>query len=148
MRKSKNGFTLIEVLIAILVLAFSLGASLQAIGNYINFQFILENRYRTHLIAWNAFMECYVSVRAEDKQDCDSSGFIKQNDVYWDWEAEDQEGELVFRLAFEREIRIPLTIRKVQVLSTDDQQSVVSELSSILINRHQPVEPVVDEQVP
>ena len=133
-----KGFTLIEVLIAVLVLAFALGASLQAIGNYTTFQVALEQRYRTHLIAWNAFMECYVQVRTEEADVCETSGFVRQNDGYWDWQAEEQEGELVLDLAHEEEIRLPLTIRTVQVLSADDEQHVVSELTSILINRHAP----------
>lgn len=126
-------------MIAVLVLAVAMGASLQAISNYTDFQASLEQRYRTHLIAWNAFMECYVAVRTEEQDECDTSGFVKQKDVYWDWEAEEQEGKLLFNLVNDKEIEMPLRIRKVQVFSADSDERVVSRLASILISEYEGV---------
>ena len=133
MKTSNRGFTLIEVLVAVLVLAFALGASLQAVGNATNFQFALDQKYRAHLVAWNAFIDCYVEVRSEEAGRCEYSGFSRQNDVFWDWESDQQEGTLVFKLSRGQEIRMPLTVHTVRVFSPEDSNlTAVGQMTAIL----------------
>ncbi len=135
-RKTKTsclGFTLIEVMIAVLVLSFSLGASIQAIGNYTYFQANLAQRYYAQVVVWEAFMECYLLIHLKEKGECQSSGRY-ENNGYWEWEATDQEGELFIPLTgSDDEIIYPLKIRTVKVYAPDsDEEGVLAQITAIL----------------
>ncbi len=134
MKGIKQGFTLIEVLIAVLVLSVSLGASLRAIGNYTNFQLHISQRYHAQLIAWDAFMECYLQLRSEEEEvECQTSGRMEQGSGYWEWEAVDQIGELVFYLRDDRKLSYPLTLRTVRVYAPDSRgDEPVANMTAIL----------------
>lgn len=135
MKRAVRGFTLIEVLIAVLVLSVALGASLQAIGNYISFQLRISQRYHAQLVAWDAFMECYLQLRlAQNKEvECQTGGKTEQGSGYWEWEAVDQTGELVFHLRDERELSYPLTLRTIRVYAPDSRgDEVVADMTAIL----------------
>ena len=108
-RLPDRGFTLIEVLIAVLVLAIALGASINALGNYVRFQAQMGERYTAHGIAWNALMRCYIaSVQRgtsvqQDEEDggavsCELSDDEEQDGVFWLWsiESDEIEGDMLF----------------------------------------------------
>ena len=135
MKRDVRGFTLIEVLIAVLVLAVALGASLQAIGNYTSFQQRISQRYHAQLVAWDAFMECYLQLRLaeDDEVACQTGGKVEQGSGYWEWEAVDQTGEMAFSLPDDRELRYPLTLRSVRVYAPDSRgDEVVANMTAIL----------------
>lgn len=129
-----GGFTLIEVLIAVLVLSVALGASLQAIGNYAGFQTAMAQRYHAHIVAWDAFMTCYVEKRSDPETKCEESGVAEYKERYWEWHALDQEGELVFQLREKEDpMRVPLVLRKVEVYASDgDDRELIGAMTGIL----------------
>ena len=130
-----RGFTLIEVLIAVLVLSAALGASIQAIGNYTYFQGNLAQKYYAQIVVWNAFMDCYLLIRLNEKGECQTSGRYEQGNGYWEWEARDQEGELFIRLPAndDDEVTYPMTIRTIKVYAPEsDQEGPLAQMTAIL----------------
>ena len=98
-----RGFTLIEVMIAVLVLAIALGASISALGNYVRFQTQMGERYTAHSIAWNALMRCYIASVQQGGEDdgevgCELSDSEEQGGAFWSWsiESDEIEGNMLF----------------------------------------------------
>ena len=85
--QSKSGFTLIEVLISVVVLAIALGASLDGLSNYSAAQAHLQERYMAHLVAWNTLISIHNNQYTTDQ--CDnvgsSEGYEEQAGVRWNW---------------------------------------------------------------
>ena len=83
----QSGFTLIEVLIAVVVLAIALGASLDALSNYSAAQSQLRERYMAHLVAWNTLINIHNNQNIEDQ--CEnigsSEGYEEQAGAQWNW---------------------------------------------------------------
>ena len=59
MLRPSSGFTLIEVLIALVVLAFVATSAQLAIGQYIDQQNHFSTRYKGNWVAWNGAMAVY-----------------------------------------------------------------------------------------
>lgn len=83
----KLGFTLIEVLISVVVLAIALGASLDGLSNYSAAQSHLRERYMAHLVAWNTLINIHNNQSIDDQ--CEnvgsSEGYEEQAGVRWNW---------------------------------------------------------------
>lgn len=83
----RRGFTLIEVLISVVVLAIALGASLDGLSNYSAAQAHLSERYIAHLVAWNALINIHNNQSIGD--DCNSAGssegYEEQAGARWNW---------------------------------------------------------------
>ena len=81
------GFTLIEVLISVVVLAIALGASLDALSNYSAAQSHLRERYMAHLVAWNTLINIHNNQNVADQ--CEnvgsSEGYEEQAGARWNW---------------------------------------------------------------
>ncbi len=81
------GFTLIEVLIAVVVLSISLGAALEALSGFANTQARLQERYCAHLVAWEDALFFYA-----DDDEVVQAGFSEQCGV--DWKVDTEEFEI------------------------------------------------------
>ena len=82
----KPGFTLIEVLISVVVLAIALGASLDGLANYSAAQSHLQERYMAHLVAWNTLINIYNGGTDTQCENSGSSeGYEEQAGVRWHW---------------------------------------------------------------
>ena len=83
----QSGFTLIEVLIAVVVLAIALGASLDALSNYSAAQANLRERYMAHLVAWNTLINIHNNQNIDEQ--CEnvgsSEGYEEQAGAQWNW---------------------------------------------------------------
>jgi len=83
----QRGFTLIEVLIAVVVLSIALGAALDGLSNYSATQAQLRERYMGHLVAWNVLMNIHNNQNIEGQ--CDnagsSEGYEEQAGGRWIW---------------------------------------------------------------
>ncbi|MBC6414567.1 MAG: type II secretion system minor pseudopilin GspI [Chromatiales bacterium] len=86
-RHRRQGFTLIEVLISVVVLAIALGASLDGLANYSSAQAYLQERYMAHLVAWNTLISLHNNRNSGNQ--CENSGssegYEEQAGVRWRW---------------------------------------------------------------
>lgn len=89
------GFTLIEVLIAVAVLAIALGASLDALNVFSDTQVRLRERYLGHLTAWNVMTD-YRNERlqapaADGFASLSTEGSEEQGGSIWQWSLQRKE---------------------------------------------------------
>lgn len=84
-----RGFTLIEVMIAVLVLAFTLGAAVESNSSVINTQLELDLRYHAHRVLTDVMIACYIKkgkhIPEEAKLDCDEQGEAEYRDGFLSW---------------------------------------------------------------
>lgn len=123
-RSGTAGFTLIEVLIAVVVLAVALGASLEALSGFSGNQARLQERYCAHLVAWEDAARYYLEGVDESQP---QAGFSEQCGV--DWEIDATETELFSHASIEDEgeedeggnriqrLPVVVSVRRVQVYS-------------------------------
>ena len=87
MKRSRfAGFTLIEVLIAVVVLSIALGASLEALSGFTNTQARLQERYCAHLVAWEDALLFY-----SNDGEVVQAGYSEQCGVDWKVDTEELE---------------------------------------------------------
>ena len=119
------GFTLIEVLIAVVVLAIALGASLEALSGYTASQARLNERYLAQSIVWDVAIETYPRLLVDDGCGNLSDGYLD----YWQWSQsvrlidipDDPEDELPFPFT-------PRNIVLTQVASEANSDSPITSL--------------------
>ena len=96
-RAGAGGFTLIEVLIAVAVLAIALGASLEALNVFSDTQVRLRDRYLGHVTAWNVMIDHYgEQLAASDGTgggplSLTTEGAEEQGGSIWQWSLERKE---------------------------------------------------------
>ena len=132
------GFTLIEMLVAVVVLSIALGASLEALSGFSATQARLQERYCAHLVAWKDATGFYLSEGNELQ-----AGYSEQCGV--DWEVSESEVKIVNSSDNETsedddedEPALPITItsRLLQVyspLATEEKGKASAELRLLRI---------------
>ncbi len=86
-----SGFTLLECLIALLIVALVMGGSLYQVSIYADQRATMEERFASHTVAWNRLMEQYQLVNgwtAPNAGLSSSSGNASEFGQIWNWELE------------------------------------------------------------
>ncbi|MEH6548767.1 MAG: type II secretion system minor pseudopilin GspI [Pseudomonadales bacterium] len=102
----KSGFTLIEVLVALLVLSVVLSGTYVSINNFSQQKRMLQQRWTAHSIGWNKLMAVYQRNRgwnAPEDSTTQSRGNEKSQGRKWQWEilVEPTLGQDMFRYEVE-----------------------------------------------
>jgi len=82
-RRHEIGFTLLEVLIALAILAIALAAAVKGIGGYANNATYLRNRTLAHWVAMNQVAE--YKLRKEWPEVGKKTGTTLQGEFEWHW---------------------------------------------------------------
>ncbi len=87
---SCRGFTLIEVLIALVISALLIGFAVSQVGQIANERFAMQERLAAETVAWNKLMEQYQLVEGwvERSGLAESSGSEQALGRDWDWSLE------------------------------------------------------------
>jgi len=121
-RRHSPGFTLLEVLIALAVLALSMSAAIKAVADYTNNQSYLRDRTLAMWVARNVLIEH--QVRKEWPKDGELKGSSEMGNREWRWLAVVSQTE-------EQELR-RLDV-EVFPIDSEDDESPVSILSGFLV---------------
>jgi type II secretion system protein I len=91
--KKAQGFTLIEALVALLVVAVAYTGVATAISQFVDQRRILVERHASHRIAWNRLMEQYllsIAKPVDEPNFGDKSGDVTLNGGRWHWEIKEE----------------------------------------------------------
>ena len=121
-RRHSPGFTLLEVLIALAVLALSMSAAIKAVADYTNNQAYLRDRTLAMWVARNVLIEH--QVRKEWPMVGELKGSSEMGNREWRWLAVVSQTE-------EQELR-RLDV-EVYPIDSEDDESPVSVLSGFLV---------------
>lgn len=99
----KKGFTLLEVLVALVILGLVLGGLFTEIQSQIDMRYQLQQRYMAQTVSWNRLLQQYQLleewVPSRSDADSESSGDVQVQGVDWYWQMNVQEtfGEDFYR---------------------------------------------------
>ena len=92
-RLAHRGFTLIEVLVALLVVAIAYTGVATAISGFVDQRLILVERTVSHRIAWNRLMEQYLVSRGivvDQRRFAEGSGVERARGQTWRWQISEE----------------------------------------------------------
>ena len=121
-RQRLQGFTLLEVLIALAVLALAMGAVIKAAGDYTSNQSYLRDRTLAMWVARNVLVE--YQVKGEWLSVGERKGTREMGNQEWRWLA---------RISQTEEAELRRLDVEVYPLDSDDDENPVSVLSGFLL---------------
>jgi len=98
-----KGFTLLEVLVALVILSLVLGGLFTEIQSQVDMRYQLQQRYMAQTTSWNRLLQQYQLLEgwmpSRSNEDSESSGDIQVQGVDWYWQMNVQEtfGEDFYR---------------------------------------------------
>lgn len=96
-----GGFTLIETLVALLVVAIAYAGVATAVSQFVDQRLMLVERHSSHRIAWNRLMEQYLvsqGMELDEQNFAEKQGETTLQGVRWRWQLREEKtasGELV-----------------------------------------------------
>lgn len=105
-KKNCTGFSLIEVMVALVIASFIISSSVITVGNIADQRIGMQERFASESIAWNKLMEQYQLVEgliSDNIDAAESNGTSEALGRQWHWEleAESTFGEDFFRYQVE-----------------------------------------------
>ena len=103
----QKGFTLLEVLVALVILGLVLGGLFTEIQSQVDMRYQLQQRYMAQTVSWNRLMQQYQLLEewmpARTNDDGESSGEMQIQGIDWYWQMSVQEtfGEDFYRYQVE-----------------------------------------------
>ncbi len=82
--KRQRGFTLLEVLVALAVLAIALAAAIKAVGSHVSNQTYLKERSFAHWVAMNKVAELRTSGQLPNEGDLNGAATMGGMEFRWD----------------------------------------------------------------
>ncbi len=101
--KSQKGFTLLEVLVALVILGVVLGGLFTEIQSQVDMRYQLQQRYMAQTVSWNRLLQQYQLledwVPSNMNEDGENSGDMQIQGIDWYWQLSVQEtfGEDFYR---------------------------------------------------
>lgn len=85
---SARGFTLVETLVALLVISVAYTGVTTAVGHFVDQRQMLVERHAGHRIAWNRLLEEYRFIRwpSADSQGREREGTVSAAGGHWRWQ--------------------------------------------------------------
>lgn len=104
--KSKQGFTLLEVLVALVVLGLVMGGLFSEIQSQVDTRYKLQQRYLGQTAAWNRLLEQYQVIqkwtpRGETLGESTGDMQVLGRDWYWQMQVQETFGEDFYRYEVE-----------------------------------------------
>jgi len=96
-----TGFTLIETLVALLVVAIAYAGVATAVSQFVDQRLMLVERHTSHRIAWNRLMEQYLvaqSIQLDERNFAENKGETELRGNRWRWQVTEEKtasGDLV-----------------------------------------------------
>jgi len=84
-----RGFTLIETLVALLVVAVAYAGVTTAVAQFVDQRLILVERHSSHRIAWNRLMEQYLvflKLPVNEAEFAEETGVVSARSGRWRWQ--------------------------------------------------------------
>lgn len=124
---NQQGFTLVETLVALLIVAVSYVSVATAVSSFTDQRLMLQQRWNGHRIAWNQLQSQIArsqNLFSGDQARAEEQGDVHQSGLVWLWQMKEestQAGELLrYRVA-------------VSVQSSPDKALPVAELSAFVV---------------
>lgn len=89
--RSQRGFTLIEILVAVIILGLVLGSAFRMMQGYADQRLRMKTRFYASQVSWNRLIDQYQKVEqwnAKQTESDDGNGQQTQAGVEWQWEIE------------------------------------------------------------